>query len=760
MQRFITIAFFHYLAMMLVCATDVAEAEEGEAKSRIGRTIAPFALNDVRGEEIKIQPSEDWRGVVVVFMGTECPLVKLYSPRLQALAKTYEPRGIKFIAINSNQQDSLSELTQFAKEHALQIPILKDLSNKIADAFGAERTPETFLLNATFQVVYRGRIDDQFTYGIQRPQVEREYLSQALDSLLANKKIEIPETETVGCHIGRILVPDEKSEVTYSKQIVRILQAHCVECHRTGEIGPFALTNYDEVVGWAEMMNEVVQQEKMPPWHANPKHGKFSNDVSLSDEEKQLIYRWVEAGAPRGNPADMPPLREFVTDWRIGKPDAIFAMSAKPFQVPANGEVRYQYFTVDPQFKEDTWIQAAECRPGNRSVVHHIIVGIAPPNGERKTQGALHSEWLTATAPGARPLQLPPGYAKLIPAGSKLVFQMHYTPNGKAATDLSSVGFVFADPKTVKKQVATAKAANNKFVIPPLVEKHPVKAVKTIDQNTLLLTFFPHMHLRGCSFRYTLQLPNGNEEILLDIPHYDFNWQNGYDLAEQRFIPAGSKIICDATFDNSAANLANPNPNASVRWGDQTWEEMMIGYFDMALADQDLTMPENRRTTQFIMQAFVSDVEVTTQLKSTTNKALQSKEHLETFALELRKTVPQLDRVCWTTFNDGKITIERCAQEAEYQTALPAATAGNVVNASLSKLSAYVKRDTPQVNADLASEKGFDLSYMAKKFKSSVHIPIQIEGKSGTLNFWSAEKDAFPKEAVQLLQDATGLIGK
>jgi hypothetical protein len=334
------------------------------------------------------------------------------------------------------------------------------------------------------------------------------------------------------------------------------------------------------------MIREVVRDQRMPPWHANPAHGQFANDARLSDEEKKLIDRWVEAGAPEGNKADLPPARQFAEGWQIEEPDAVIYMREEPYSVPAKGEVRYQYFMVDPGFTEDKWVKAAECRPGNRAVVHHIIVGIAPEGarpGGGDGFGDPHSEWLAATAPGARPLILPDGMAKRIPAGSKLVFQMHYTPNGTAQQDRSCVGFIFADPEEVRKQVGTDKAANSKFQIPPGAENHKVDARHTFDKDMLMLAMFPHMHLRGKAFRYTAEYPDGSEEILLDVPRYDFNWQHGYKFVEPKRMPKGTKIFCEAWFDNSENNLANPNPTETVRWGDQTWEEMIAGFIDFVV---------------------------------------------------------------------------------------------------------------------------------------------------------------------------------
>ena len=581
----------------LVAGTVVLAADGNRAAPAVGRKITAFELQDYRGKSWSLDDFRDKKGVAVIFVGVECPIVGQYASRLQELATKYEQSGVAFVAIDSNQQDSLTELAHFARTHKIEFPLLKDPGNKVADEFGAQRTPEAFLLDQDRKIVFHGRIDDQFTYGIQRPKIEKAYLADALDQFVAGQPITVSYAESVGCHIGRVLSPKADSDVTYSKQIARILQDNCVHCHRPGEIGPFALTNYEEVVGWAEMIREVVEQQRMPPWHANPTYGHFINDSRLSDSDKELIYRWVAAGAPEGNKGDLPPPREYTVGWQIGQPDQVIYMRETPFDVPSQGEVRYQYFLVDPGFKEDKWVKAAECRPGNRAVVHHIIVGIVPPGVSLlgRGPGDLSSGWLAATAPGARPMILRDGMAKLVPAGSRLVFQLHYTPNGTAQQDRSCIGLIFADPQDVHQQVATDKAADRSFYIPPGDANHKVEATRTLSKDTLILALMPHMHLRGKAFRYTAVLPDGKEEILLDVPHYDFNWQNSYELVEPKRMPAGSKIFCEAWFDNSESNLANPDPTATVRWGDQTWEEMMIGYFSTTPADQDLQVKRNSK---------------------------------------------------------------------------------------------------------------------------------------------------------------------
>jgi peroxiredoxin len=748
------------LASLVAGLTPLAVADAPPA-SPLGRKIENFELADFRGKEFKFDDLKQSKAVVVVFVGVECPLVAQYAGRLQELADKYAASGVALVAIDSNQQDSLTELAAFARKHKLEIPMLKDPGNKVADAFGAERTPEVFVLDGERRVVYHGRIDDQFTYGKQRPKAEQTHLTSALGQLLAGEKIATPHAEPVGCHIGRVLTPKSDSDVTYSKQIARIFQNRCVSCHRPGEIGPFALTSYDEAVGWAEMIDEVVQEQRMPPWHANPAHGKFRNDVRLTDDEKDQIKRWVAAGAPEGDKADLPPPREFTVGWQIGQPDQVIYMSDKPYKVPATGEVRYQYFVVDPGFKEDKWVQLAECRPDNRAVVHHIIVAVLPPEKQRSRLNGedFASNWLTATAPGARPLLLPDGLAKHVPAGSKLVFQMHYTPNGTAQEDRSCVGLKFADPKTVKKVVGTDKAANPGFRIPAGESNHRVEAFLRFDRDMLMLAMFPHMHLRGKAFRYTAIYPDGQSEILLDVPHYDFGWQNSYEFVEPKLMPKGTKLHCEAWFDNSEDNLANPDPTVTVRWGDQTWEEMMIGYFDATPADEDVKISSGEevgpRTAQFLAlvkeKAAPSD-----ELKALAAVALKSQQDLERLAPQLRKLAPQLDRLCWTAIEGDKLHIRMCVQDPELESAVGGA--GRKVDVRITRLASYATKSEPIVHQDLAAEQAIDLKFMTRAYKSSAHFPVEIEGAKGSLNFWSAEKNAFGPEAMSLLAEVVKTI--
>ena len=585
-QPIIRSLVFAFLAIALSNSSHAQQTDS--SKQSLGKVIKAQSVKDVNGTPTALI-DEKTDATVVVFLGWECPLVKQYVPRLKELQATFEGQNVRWIAINSNRHDSLTELQTFARTFEFEMPILKDVGNKIADQFAASRTPEAFLLDRSGKIIYQGRIDDQFTYGRQRPKVTTTFLSNAIEQSLAGKTIEQPFVEAEGCIIGRIAQAADQgdantSTVTYSNQISRIMQKNCAGCHRPGEIGPFALMEYEEVAGWAGMIQEVVNERRMPPWHADPKHGSFSNDSRLSEGEIELINQWVKAGAPEGDAKNLPEPIVYTDGWQMGEPDLIIPMRKRPYQVPATGTVDYEYFQVDPGFQEDKWVTAAECREGNRAVIHHIIVGI---RGEgdfgRGAHDGVNSDWIAASAPGSPPMILPEGYAKLIPAGSKLIFQMHYTPNGTPAEDISSIGLKFLDADKVTHRVATWKAFEERLRIPPGEENHEVKAQMRFRRDAELVSLFPHMHLRGKSFKYTAVYPDGKEEILLDVPRYDFNWQNGYELNELKQIPKGTRIKCVAIFDNSAKNVANPNPKKTVRWGDQTWEEMMIGYFNVAI---------------------------------------------------------------------------------------------------------------------------------------------------------------------------------
>jgi len=554
-----------------------------ETGAGIGQTIENFSLRDFRGVVHELADDPDVRVVVVIFLGTECPLARLYAPRIEELWQRYVSDGVRVLGVCSNRQDSVTELEHFARKFELTFPLLKDPGNEVADYFGAERTPEAFVLDRNRVVRYRGRIDDRYgiqgVMGYQRDKATSEELVAAIDDLLVGRDVGQPSTPAVGCLIGREPEVEPHGDVTWSNQISRLFQEHCQTCHRPDDIAPFPLLSYEDVQGWEYMIREVVEQERMPPWGADPQHGEFLNDPSLSAEEKQQLFTWIDNGMPEGDPADLPPPREFVTDWHLPKePDRVIYMSDEPFTVPAEGVVEYQWFYVDPGFEEDVWVAAAECRPGNRAVVHHVTVYYKPPGGSWDLRLGDQINLLCGYAPGKMPVTADFAEACfLLPAGTQLAFEMHYTPDGTVQQDRSYIGLVFAEPEAVKRRVTCVMVANTDFAIPPHAENFAVESNYTMPEDALLYCLSPHMHLRGKSFRFEAAYPDGAKEVLLDVPLFDFNWQNNYLLRTPKRLPRGTEIRCVAHFDNSAGNLANPDPSKTVRWGDQTWEEMMIG---------------------------------------------------------------------------------------------------------------------------------------------------------------------------------------
>ncbi len=571
-----------FLLVSLMASTAGAQG----VLSPIGRQVESFRLLDFRGKEHSLESFDRYPVLVVAFLGTECPLVKLYGPRLEAMAQELGPQGVGFVGINANRQDSITEIAAYARRHKIQFPMLKDLGNQVADQMGAVRTPEVFVLDEQRVIRYWGRIDDQYGVGYVREAPEQHDLKNAIEEMLAGKKINTPINTAVGCFIGRVREPDADAEVTYSNQIARLMKKHCVECHRDGEIAPFELTEYDEVAGWADMIEEVVRQQRMPPWFASPEHGHFANDRRMSEEEKQLVYDWVESGAPEGDPANLPEPATYVSGWQLPQePDFVAPITKEPFKVAAQGTIAYQYFSIDPGFEEEKWVKAIEIQPGNRAVVHHILMFSG--TSENIEQNIRHRYRGGATGfdgafvPGQRFQPFPEGAAKRFPAGTKLVFQVHYTPIGTEQLDQSRVGMVFADPSEVQYEVRTSSAVNPAIQIPAFDSNYRAEAGSPrLPPEAQLLSLMPHMHLRGKSFFYETITPDGQRETLLDIPHYDFNWQLIYRFAEPLELPANSRIHCVAHYDNSEANLANPDPSKNVRWGAQTWQEMLIGYFN------------------------------------------------------------------------------------------------------------------------------------------------------------------------------------
>ncbi len=373
-------------------------------------------------------------------------------------------------------------------------------------------------------------------------------------------------------------------KVTFAKDIAPIFQKACQDCHRDGEVAPMSLLTFEDARPWAKSIKKYVADKSMPPWGANPAYGKFKNDPRLSSAEIDTIVKWVDDGAVEGDPKDLPPPKKFVKGWRIGEPDVVFTMPKK-FRVKAEGTIRYQYITIPTNFKEDKWIVAGEARPGNPAVVHHILVFVQEPGKRIRNLWQNH---LCGMAPGTPPDVYPDGAAKFVKAGSQLLLQLHYTPTGKEEFDQSSVGLIFAK-EPPKRRMRLRAVMNHRLRIPPGASAYESTASYRFRRPGTIYGFQPHMHLRGKSFRYEIIRPDGSSEIVLDVPEYDFNWQHAYELATPIDAKRDWVIKCTAVYDNSKENPFNPNPDQEVRWGDQTWEEMMIGFVGISFDNEILS---------------------------------------------------------------------------------------------------------------------------------------------------------------------------
>jgi thiol-disulfide isomerase/thioredoxin len=545
------------------------------------KTIAPFVLLDTAGKPWSLDDHKGQKATVVIFLGTQCPISNKYAPRLAELEKQYKVKGVHFVAVNSNLHDTAKDIAEHAKKYGIPFPVLRDADQKVADCFGAQRVPAAYLLDADLKVVYGGRIDDQFGIGFVRAEPNRRDLIVALDELLAGKAVSQSSTPVDGSYITR--APQPKATVTYAKEVSRILQNRCQECHRPGQIGPMSLLTYEDASSWAATIREVVSDKRMPPWHADPRHGTFANDRSLTKTEYDTLLAWIDQGCPRGGRRDLPAPRTFPADWSIGVPDLVVSMPSSykvPARAPKSG-LADRYFFVKIDLKEDVYVRGIEFKPGAPDVVHHIVLYADAPGKPYDPYSPL-ATWVR----GDRGTLYPEGIGRKITKGTSLLLRIHYTPNGLAQEDKSSVAFVLAKGP-VRRQVTNvmhSKILYNTFTnlpIPPGGSNYRLSEVTRFDKEVLVYSLTPYMHLRGKSFEFTAIYPDGKRELLLSVPRYDFAWPTRYVLAKPARLPAGTKLECVGVFDNSKDNPNGPNPMVWVRGG-LSPQEMLAGVVEFS----------------------------------------------------------------------------------------------------------------------------------------------------------------------------------
>ena len=544
-----------------------------------GRSVPNFALIDVDDANHELYRAPG-RAVVLFFIGSGCPIVRKNAANFRELADRFESQGVSFWAVNSYADETKSEIRRERSRIGLRgRTTLMDTKQAVAMSFGVDRTAEVIAIDTTtWRIFYRGAIDDQLVEGAEKPRATEHYLADALTAFLAGDEVRVPRTQTRGCRIAYAKVTKDETAPDFATQVAPILQKNCVECHRPEGIGPWSMNSHRRVANYADMIEEVLLTRRMPPWDPHPAYGKFHDPQWLSREETQTLIAWAKAGAPKGEGEDplaapLAPLPE----WRMGKPDYVLRLP-KPETVPPTGVVDYRYIELANPFTNDVWLAGLDVKPGNRKVVHHVILYAKWPGGpDAGGKGAFFVGW----APGATPLRYPEGVAKKLPAGAKLTAEMHYTTSGTEETDQSEIALYLADGPQ-GRNAETREAVQPNLLIAPGDPEARHEAMYFFSRPAAIYGLFPHMHFRGKWMRYELLLPNGGRETLLHVPRYDFQWQLSYYLREPRRVPAGTWLKVTGAFDNSTGNPANPDPTKRVIFGEQSWDEMFIGFFEAA----------------------------------------------------------------------------------------------------------------------------------------------------------------------------------
>ena len=557
----------------------------GDPALKLGDSMPAFSLYDTSR---RLRSSNDYSNskvLAVVLGSTECPLVNLYLPTLKEMGAEFSSKGVTLLMVNGDPGDSFNRIGGHKWENKLNFPVLKDFGQSFAKSLGATRTPEVFVFDSERKLAYKGRINDQYTVTHRSPNTKSHDLKVALNQLLAGKPVTQSSTTATGCLIDYTENEFSGKELTYNHDIAPIVAAKCMECHQKGRVGQISFATYRQLKRFKKTIREVVSEQRMPPWHADPHYGEFLNNRSLTDEEQGKLVAWIDEGCVKGDgQAVAQNVADPEVEWTIGKPDLVLSMPVEE-KVPASGVLDYKYYTVDPGFTEDVWIQAAEARPGNAEVVHHVIAYIVEP-GKRVFDREGETAILVGWAPGDMPAKYAPGIARRISAGAKIRFELHYTPNGLATVDRSSVAVRFAKtPPT--REIHTNIMWQREVSIPAGARWHEDSATYEFGKDARILSLMPHMHIRGVAAKYILRFPDGKSETLLSVPSYDFNWQSVYRFKDPISVPRGAKLTVTGVWDNSEDNPSNPDASRRVPWGDQTSDEMLNGWVDFVYEKAD-----------------------------------------------------------------------------------------------------------------------------------------------------------------------------
>lgn len=560
----------------------------------VGRRLPSVRVKTVDGRELDLGSKPTGMGRVIAVTSSSCPVSRKFAAGLGRMEAVWAAKGVEFCYVGALPVDSATNLKEMASDAGWKGAVIRDGDEVVGAALGLRTTAEVLVVDAAGTLVYRGAVSDQYGVGYARADARQKPLEEALVALEQGLKPTLAATTAPGCVLerkeskGLLTAGSESTKLTYHGRISRLIQTHCGGCHFEGGVGPFSLETYEAVVGHAAMIRKQVEKGQMPPWFSAPipgeVHGKWVNDRTLPEEDRKDLLAWLAGDRAEGNPAEAPlPIRR-EGEWAIGKPDAVYALP-NAVKIPADGVMAYEYAFVDTDQADERWIQALEIRPTVAAAVHHVLVWVVPPGGKKGRGEATADEisgFFAAYVPGNAHRVFPEGFGKSLPAGATLKFQIHYTPFGKATNDQMRIAFRFAKEKP-RHQVHVVGIANPGIRIPAGAANHEEWAALPVPREARILSFLPHMHVRGKAFRYEVMTPGGESQVVLEVPRYDFNWQLSYQLSEPIRLEKGSRLRATAWFDNSTGNPANPDPKKNVRWGNQTFEEMMIGYLEYYL---------------------------------------------------------------------------------------------------------------------------------------------------------------------------------
>ncbi len=560
------------------------------AAVEVGETVPDVTFKDIRYLPRELSELPEAKAYVLAFMTNTCPLAKRYLPKLVEMDADYE--DVTFAAVNIGPDETIRDVAWHALEYAVPFTMLKDMTGETAQELGITRSPEILLYDADRVLRYRGRVDDQYRLGGARPLPSRHDLREALDEVLAGEEVSVPETTPEGCALTIFDVPEPERDVTWAEDIAPIFARSCMPCHNADGVSGMALDTFERASGRADMIAEVVHEERMPPWYAHEDFGDWANDRSLTDLEKKRILQWVNFGRKPGNLENATPMPEPPdSDWTI-EPDLTIQAKA-PMVLPATGFVPYKYVFFPYEFPADTWIEAIEIKPGNPRVVHHANLVWTPGN----FQFDQSENFLYGLVPGGMPGVAPEGHAFFVPKGARLAIQIHYVTTGKVEQDQISVGLRYAKD-TVRKRLYY-RIMEGDIEIPPGARKHEVRDTYKLPYDVTGVALFSHMHLRGRDMTFTANYPDGRSEVMMTLPNYNFDWQLLYMYPPMTVqYPKGTVIECVSYYDNSAFNAYNPDPTVTVEEGPQTVDEMHNGIFIYTRNDEDLNIAIDPATGQ------------------------------------------------------------------------------------------------------------------------------------------------------------------